>query len=95
MGEINQVRQILMNELGLTRDSIRTMATEIIEGVVAKHVKHLLDNGKIGEMVAATIKDIAREGYYDHDSIRSLVLVVAREQLEKFIKDRLIIKSVE
>lgn len=47
----NQVRQILMNELGLTRESVREMVSDIVESVIEKQMKRLDDTGYIDKLI--------------------------------------------
>jgi hypothetical protein len=94
MREINQVRQILMNEMGLTRESIRDLTVEIVTTEVAKHVNYLLSSGQIEMMVSKTINDLARENRWDTNSLRSIVLNAAKLQIGEFIKENLVIKGV-
>lgn len=51
MTDINQVRQILMNELGLTRQSIRQLTEEIVLQTVNKKLQELDLDRKIQQSI--------------------------------------------
>ena len=55
----NAVRQVLMNELGLTRDSIRQEVTEIVTTEVAKAMTRLVDDGFLEKIVIAEFNKLA------------------------------------
>jgi hypothetical protein len=50
---INQVRQVLMNELGLTKSSIRDLVEQIVTVEVAKHFNRM---GRSGSSMTWYIK---------------------------------------
>jgi polyhydroxyalkanoate synthesis regulator phasin len=58
MDTINSVRQVLMNELGLTRESVREEMKDIIDSVVEKQVNRLIDEGILERMVERYIKNM-------------------------------------
>lgn len=57
----NSVRQILMNELGMTRESVREEMKVLVDEAVKKQVNRLIDEGVLLEMVQSHIK--SRFGY--------------------------------
>ena len=64
MSEINQVRQILMNELGLTREYIRGMVEDIVHVAVEKKVEALRDNGTLERWMKQCVESKIVHGSY-------------------------------
>lgn len=88
----NKVRQILMNELGLTRKEIREEMEDIIETTVAKHMNDLIMQKKIDEIVKEEIKRLAQvSAGWSSESIRSIVIKAAQNQVAAYLKDDLCI----
>lgn len=73
MSNINEVRQVLMNELGLTRDSVRAMATTIVEQMVDRHVQQLISSGHVEKLVSRSVEQALRVGRYGQDSMKKLI----------------------
>ena len=48
---INEVRQVLMNEVGLTRESVREETREIVEKTAEKFLHSLLESGQLGRIL--------------------------------------------
>lgn len=86
--EINQVRQILMNELGLSREMIHGMASELVRIEVEKQVHRLLQNGHIQQMAIHAVDRFAQESAWDRETVRRIIekaVVVAIQ--ERVLKD--------
>ncbi len=90
---INQVRQVLMNELGLTRDSIREMTREIVAECVAKEVKVMCENGIVEKIVTEKLECICRENKWDRNTFRGLLVAEAEKQMREFIRSRITISG--
>lgn len=58
MSNINQVRQVLMNELGLTRQSIRQLTEEIVLQTVNKKLQELDLDRKIQQSIDSHLGQI-------------------------------------
>jgi hypothetical protein len=80
----NSVRQILMNEMGLTREVIREEMRSIISDTIKKAV------GKIDldEAMASALQASIRSRYSDNGELRRLVAEAACDAAEKFITKR-------
>lgn len=87
MSDTNQVRQILMNELGLTREFIREQSTDIIEQIITKQ----LGSGLLERTIRSAVKDGLNEilkqpqsafhGNALHDMVRSAIAEEVKKQI--------------
>lgn len=88
--DVAGARQVLMGELGLTREWVRAEAAKIVENAVQKHVAKLLDQGYIDKMVRAEVERIARTNAWTANSINDLIAKsageVIREHVTKLLK---------
>jgi hypothetical protein len=82
---INHVRQILMNELGLTRDSIRDMVREITTETVTR----FFNSGDFEKFLRDQINKQFRTYHYDSDELQKLVTKLIAEAIQKDVKNRL------
>ena len=87
----HQVRQTLMNELGLTREAVRGMMEEIITITVSKHMEKLKSNDFIAEIIRAELVKMSIDEYstFRSKSIKDIVCEEAKRQVEEFVKDNL------
>lgn len=85
----NAVRQVLMNELGLTRESIREEAAIIIRECVAKELSRLSGNGALEKMLHEEFRKLCSNHQWDSNSIRGMVLAASRVEVEKFVRANL------
>lgn len=95
---INSVRQILMNELGLTRDSVREEMKDIIDSAVEKQVNRLIDEGILERMVDRYIKNMYGPTMNESinlavSSVRKSLFDAAREKIDKSVQ--IIIKEAD
>lgn len=95
MKEINQVRQVLVNELGLTRESIREMAREFVAEAVAKEVHQLQHTGIIERIVKEKLNDLCKtSGHWaNRDTFRGMVVAEAEKQIREFIEKKVQISA--
>lgn len=49
--QTHRVRQVLMNELGLTRETVRAEMVAIVEQSIGKEVSKLMENGEVKRMI--------------------------------------------
>lgn len=56
----NQVKQVLMNELGLTRENIRTLTEELVETTLVKHLNRMEKEGKITKLITKYLVSLLR-----------------------------------
>jgi hypothetical protein len=52
---VNATRQILMNELGLTRESVREAMMKIVEDVVSKHLTKIMKDGTLDRIIGTEL----------------------------------------
>ncbi len=79
----NQVRQILMNELGLTREYVRSEVASIVEETTKKHLNHLEAQGVIANIIYKLIRNDLDLNPY-HSGLEEM-----RETIASHILDRL------
>ena len=90
MSHINEVRQILMNELGLTRESIREEAGKIIREAIAQHIKNMGHQGVILGMVEDEFRAIVKgRGSEYHDSIKGMCRAAIDASVKKYVDNHL------
>ena len=82
----NEVRQILMNELGLTRESVRQEMQTIVQAEVAKGVAKMMTEGFLEKLVAAEFNKLAKKDNWDRDRIGGIVVEAAKKEAEAFIR---------
>lgn len=84
----NQVRQVLMNELGLTRDAVRQITEEVVAQVAERKVEALLQEGKLEEMVMrAVAKQMRKSAYGDplEQVISQAILTAAKDYIREHV----------
>lgn len=60
---VNEVRQVLMNEMGLTRESVRAETLEVVEKTAEKFLNSLLESGQLGRiLVRAANEELQKSG---------------------------------
>jgi len=91
----HQVRQTLMNELGLTRETVRWMMADIIEATIAKHINSLQANGFIHGIVRNEIERMAKDdnSSFRRESLQAIARDEAKKQMEEFIKTKIRIEA--
>jgi hypothetical protein len=89
----NAVRQILMNELGLTREVIREEMRKLIEVEVSKATSAMIANGHLTKLVSSCFRQAVLSNNWSPESLRGLVLNAASRQAEAFIKANLRIST--
>lgn len=82
MADTNQVRQILMNELGLTRVEIRAMTEEIVKETVKTHLNKINLEVFIEKCVRQEVDRLAAVSRYDRSAVRELIAKAAGRALE-------------
>ena len=88
----NQVRQVLMNELGLTRESVREHVREITEEVVKRKIREMLDSKYMHDLVEKTVAHelTPEDGTFGRrDELRKIVHDCATKQVGELLKIRL------
>lgn len=88
---INEVRQILMNEMGLTREFIREETRKIIEETAEKYLRHLLERDELGEiLLRAANKQL---GQRNAMNIEFFLRAGAKEAADRWISENVKIKA--
>ena len=88
----NQVRQVLMNELGLTREYVRGQVEDIVESAVAKKIRSILNEGHLEMMIQKQIDLHIRAkhgGSMISGSMRNIIAESAANAVERHLKDHL------
>jgi len=81
--QINMIRQILMNELGLTRKLIREETERIVIETVDKHINRLLSEGFFDKLVIETTLKYLRKNWWEKDLIRQQIEKLAQEKAKE------------
>lgn len=93
----NQVRQVLMNELGLSREAVRTEMENIIHDVMEKHFNKMWHEGELTNIVKRIIKDQFQSAHHypsrDGNTLEKMVLRLAEKEVTKFIKDNITVTT--
>lgn len=87
---IKQVRNILTNELGLTRKTIQEEMGKFIEASVEKHLNQLLNEDYFEELIAGTVKRMAvrqKNPYYN--SFERIIEQEATKAVKEFVKNKI------
>lgn len=79
----NMIRQILMNELGLSREYIQTTVENIVEVEAQKR----LANGGLERMVGVAVSQHIRAFAYSHDQVKQLVERAIKDSLHQEIQE--------
>jgi hypothetical protein len=86
---IDQVRQVLMNEMGLTRESIKELAEKIVLETVDKHMESLEKSGKLTTIMreAFDAQYRGKDGHYD--TFGRLMRDEAAKSAREFVKEHI------
>jgi hypothetical protein len=85
----NSVRQILMNELGLTKESVRNEMLDIIGMEVGRVVSSMSFDHHVERMIHHELSKLLWETKYSQSDIKSLCLAAAKKGAEDFIRNSL------
>ena len=91
--DINQVRQILTNEMGLTRETIRDIAQHLIEREAEKTVNAMLANGVLDKLVEKAVNNKLSANRYERDALGRLISTAAAEQVKGWLAANLQFKG--
>jgi len=90
---INEVRTILMNELGLTREIIREELRNIIQETAAKYIRNLMEENKFGKLLLrAADEEIYRQNKWAK-TITGYVKDGAKEAASEWVKNNIKIEA--
>jgi len=86
----NAVRQVLMNELGLTRESVREEVTKIVEGAVEK----FFNDSRFEKFLQQRVDAALRTYHYGSSELQTLITTLVgkavQEQVMADIKERIL-----
>lgn len=82
----NQVRQVLMNELGLTRNTVRKEMQKIVQDAVKKEVSRLVNDRVMENMVHQEFIKLASEREYTSNIVKTYCRKALEEKAAEFVK---------
>lgn len=86
----NSVRQVMMNELGLTREIVRKEMLKIVESQAEKVVTSLVSQGHLEKMVNEQFERVAKGNMYSQRApILDIVERAAKQEAETFVRKHL------
>lgn len=96
----NAVRQVLMNELGLTRESVRQEVTEIVGSVCRAYLDNLMKSGYLEKIIRTEITHIVKDPRRfafrsDETELEAIIKLVAEDQMRKYLAEHVRISYVE
>lgn len=83
--ENNQVRQVLMNELGLTREYIRGQVDDIVRATIEKHLAAPRFEVLIERYIEKTVQQILKTDYYDTDNLKKTITATLKEKVAEAV----------
>ncbi len=89
------VRQILMNELGLTRENVRTEMENIIHDTIDKHLKKMWHSDEFQKILTRIIINQFKQAHTfgAKSTLKEMVLLEAHKKVGKFIDENIFIKG--
>jgi len=94
----NKVREVLVNELGLTRESVREDAHQFIARVLERYINRLAAEGKIEEMLRQIVEQNFRDAWgrsgkdvvndYAHRAIQAAAAEIIREKFDINVEEK-------
>jgi hypothetical protein len=87
---VNQVRQVLMNELGLTRDSVKAMVAPMIRDAVEAQVNKLMSERYFERVVMDAVQNLIKVEWHDNASLRTHIHKLAFEAVEKEVRPKIL-----
>lgn len=85
--EQNQVRQILMNELGLTRESVRAEIETIVSDTITRRMNSDQFTKLVEKQIDKAIQAAMKEDYYDTDSFKKKIMSVLTSTLKERVAE--------
>ena len=81
-----------MNELGLTRESVRTLTEDVIGSTVQKYIQSLIDkNGLDALMLRAINEELQRNSRSYGESVGRTMTSALEAQVRNFVRDNVAI----
>lgn len=92
----NQVRQILANELGLTRESVREMAREFVADTVEREIRRLVEGNDLDRIIAGQFARLAEEDVkYGGTGLRARLERAMQSVINQWVRENIAIKQAE
>ncbi len=91
---MNKIRNILMNEMGLSREAIRTEMEKIIYDVVSAHMKKMLASFELKKLVRRIIVEMFNESGYGNNRLKRIIEEVAKEEASKLFNELIEVKKI-
>lgn len=82
---INETRQILMNELGLTRESVRKEMQDIVKSTVETHLNSQYFQLAMDRIIKTCVVEYLKQANYDRDMLKRAVA----EGIQKLLMSRI------
>lgn len=89
----DEVRQVLMNELGLTRESVRQLSEQIVTKTVETYMSGLISSGGLDKIVEEAFRSQYRDPKNQYIGFSETLKQAAKEAADKFVRERVIIKE--
>ena len=97
MTDKNVIKQILMNELGLTREYVRGIVAEVVADTVQRRFEQ---SGYLHSLLETLVKQelsrliIKRESYSSDDHLTQLVKSAVKDEVHRAVSERIKIEVV-
>jgi len=87
---MNEVRKILMNDLGITREYVRNIVDDIVKEIVSKRLDAVNIEAYLDKIIARELLTQTREGgRVSGSEIRGYVQCAAQEAAKVWVKEHL------
>jgi hypothetical protein len=86
------LRQVLMQDLGLTRELVRTETVAIVEAEVRKRMDAREMENRVAKLIDEAVDRALRNAFNGTRPLHEMVLRVAATQVEQLLKDKLTIE---
>jgi len=86
----NAVRQTIINELGMTRQSIRDEVTATIQAEVEKAISTYLSSESFKDVILKTVNRVlTKSTWYAADNVQKEVSAAINSEVAKFVQDEI------
>lgn len=93
MSTMNDVRQILMNELGLTRESVRLEVETVVRDTVQTFLNSDRFDKALHRVIAETLDTWLKKGQYDREMLKRTVGEAVQKELMNRLTIQVAVKS--
>jgi hypothetical protein len=85
------VRQVMMNEMGLSREFIRNQAEELIKETIRKQADAMINTDRIDKLIVVEINKMLRHGNPYASNVEGMVAKEIQSRVAQMVKDKLAI----